>query len=78
VPITFLSIRLFRTIHPVVIGSNDPSAEGTFDMTSRMLQTFLFSLLTFTFVYITLLWHRVRLGRLADQVEQRRMELLTA
>jgi heme exporter protein C len=43
-----------------------------------MLQTFLFSLLTFTFVYITLLWHRVRLGRLADQVEQRRMELLTA
>ncbi len=78
VPITFLSIRLFRTIHPVVIGSNDPSAEGTFDMMSRMLQTFLFSLLTFTFVYITLLWHRVRLGRLADQVEQRRMELLTA
>jgi heme exporter protein C len=78
VPITFLSIRFFRTIHPVVIGSNDPSAEGTFDMTSRMLQTFLFSLLTFTFVYITLLWHRVRLGRLADQVEQRRMELLTA
>jgi heme exporter protein C len=78
VPITFLSIRFFRTIHPVVIGSNDPSAEGTFDMTSRMLQTFLFSLLTFTFVYVTLLWHRVRLGRLADQVEQRRMELLTA
>jgi len=77
VPITFLSIRFFRTIHPVVIGSNDPSAEGAFDMTPRMLQTFLFSLLTFTFVYITLLWHRVRLGRLADQVEQRKMEMLT-
>jgi len=77
VPITFLSIRFFRTIHPVVIGSSDPSAEGAFDMTPRMLQTFLFSLLTFTFIYVTLLWHRVRLGRLAEQVEQRKMEMLT-
>ena len=47
VPLTFFSIRLFRTIHPVVIGSNDPGAEGAFDMTPRMLQTFMFSLLTF-------------------------------
>lgn len=78
VPITFLSIRFFRTIHPVVIGSNDPSAQGAFDMTPRMLQTFMFSLLTFTFVYVSLLWHRVRLGRLAEQVEQRKMEMLTA
>ena len=77
VPITFLSIRFFRTIHPVVIGSSDPSAEGAFDMTAPMLRTFMFSLLTFTFVYVTLLWHRVRLGRLAEQVEQRKMELLT-
>jgi len=78
VPITFLSIRFFRTIHPVVIGSNDPSAQGAFDMTPRMLQTFMFSLLTFTFVYVSLLWHRVRLGRFAEQVEQRKMEMLTA
>jgi len=78
VPITFLSIRFFRTIHPVVIGSNDPSAQGAFDMTPRMLQTFLFSLLTFTFVYLTLLWHRARLGRFAEEVEQRKMEMLTA
>ena len=78
VPITFLSIRFFRTIHPVVIGSNDPTAQGTFDMTPRMLQTFMVSLLTFTFVYVSLLWHRVRLGRLDEQVEQRKMEMLTA
>ena len=38
VPITFLSIRIFRTIHPVVIGSGDPTAEGTFDMTPPMFQ----------------------------------------
>jgi heme exporter protein C len=28
VPLTFFSIRLFRTIHPVVIGSNQPGAKA--------------------------------------------------
>lgn len=78
VPITFLSIRLLRTIHPVVIGSSDPSAEGTFDMTPRMLQTFLFSLLTFTFVYGTLLWHRLRLQEYIDRVEALKIKVLSA
>jgi len=77
VPITFLSIRIFRTIHPVVIGSGDPTAEGAFDMTPPMLQAFMFSLLTFTFIYMTLLWYRVRLGRLSEQVEERKMEMMS-
>jgi len=77
VPITFLSIRIFRTIHPVVIGSGDPSAEGAFDMTPPMLQAFMFSLLTFTFIYATLLWYRMRLGRLSEQVEKRKMEMMS-
>ena len=75
VPLTFLSIRIWRTIHPVVIGSGDPTADGTFDMTPKMLQAFLFSLLTFTFVYTTLLWHRIRLEHMAENVERRKMEL---
>lgn len=75
VPLTFMSIRIFRTIHPVVIGGSDPSAQGSFDMTPRMLQTFMFSLLTFTILFIDLLWHRVRLGRLADTVEQLKLKL---
>jgi len=70
VPLTFFSARLFRTIHPIVIGTNQPGAEGTFDMTGSMLVTFLFSLLTFTFIFADLLWRRIRLGRLADKVEQ--------
>jgi heme exporter protein C len=78
VPITFLSIRLFRTIHPVVIGSNDPAAEGTFDMTPRMFQAFMFSLLTFSFIYASLLWHRIRLSRFAEKVAQRKMQILSA
>ena len=78
VPLTFLSIRIFRTIHPVVVGSGDPTASGAFDMTPRILQAFLFSLLTFTLLYATLLWHRLRLGRLADKVEQLKMKVLSA
>lgn len=78
VPITFFSIRFFRTIHPVVIGTSDPSAEGAFDMTPRMLQAFLFSLLTFTFIYATLLWYRIRLGRLSERVERRKLEVMSA
>ncbi|GAB4474182.1 MAG: cytochrome c biogenesis protein [Anaerolineales bacterium] len=75
VPLTFFSARLFRTIHPVVIGTNQPGAEGQFDMTPKMLQTFLFSLFAFTFVFIDLMWHRLRLGKFADQVEQLKLKL---
>ncbi len=74
VPLTFFSARLFRTIHPIVIGTNQPGAEGAFDMTPRMLQTFLFSLLTFSFIFADLLWHRVRLGKLAEKVEQLKLK----
>jgi heme exporter protein C len=77
VPLTFLSIRIFRTIHPVVIGSNDPGAQGAFDMTPKMLTAFMFSLLTFTLIYAALLWHRLRLERLAETVERRKMEMTT-
>ena len=77
VPLTFFSARLFRTIHPVVVGTNQPGATGAFDMTPIMLQTFLFSLLTFTFIFVDLLWHRIRLGKLADEVEQMKLKATT-
>ena len=28
VPLTFFSIRIFRTIHPVIVGDNDPGSAG--------------------------------------------------
>ena len=74
VPLTFLSIRILRTIHPVVIGNGGSGGEGSFDMTPAMLQTFLFSLLTFSFIFVDLLWHRIRLGHLADRVEGLRLK----
>jgi heme exporter protein C len=76
VPLTFISIRIFRTIHPVIIGSSGAGAEGSFDMTAKMLQTFMFSLLTFSFIFADLLWHRIRLGDLADKVENLRLKVL--
>lgn len=78
VPLTFLSIRIFRTIHPVVVGNNDPTAQGTFDMTPPMLQTFFISLAVFSLLYGVLLWHRVRLQSLAETVEERKLKLLSA
>lgn len=78
VPITFLSIRYWRTIHPVVIGSGSSTAEGGFDMTSPMRVVFFFSLFTFTVLFFSFLAHRVRLERLADKVETLKASLLNA
>ena len=76
VPIAFLSIRLFRTIHPAVIGTTTANAQGGFNMTPPMLATMFFCLITFSLIFATLLWHRIRLENLAVTVEERQMELL--
>jgi len=78
VPITFFSIRWWRTIHPVVIGSSSPTAEGGFDMTSPMRLVFFFSLFTFTVLYFCFLANRLRLERLAERVEQLKARWLSA
>jgi heme exporter protein C len=74
VPITFMSIRLFRTIHPVVVGSSSSASQGTFSMTSPMLITMFFALFTFSVIFVDLFWHRIRLGQLAQHVEQLKLE----
>jgi heme exporter protein C len=70
VPLTFFSIRILRTIHPVVIAGSDPSAVGTFDMIPSMFQTMMVSIVGFSILFIDLVWHRIRLGELANQVEE--------
>ena len=73
VPLTFISIRLLRTIHPVVIGGE--SGDGSFAMTGEMRTVFFFSLIVFSVIFIDLLWHRVRIGRLQAKVEELRLTL---
>jgi heme exporter protein C len=70
VPLTFFSIRIFRTIHPVVIAGSDPTAVGTFDMTSSMFNTLMVSIAVFSILFVDLVWHRIRLGQLSNQVEE--------
>ena len=77
VPLTFLSIRIFRTIHPIVVGSSDPAALGAFDMTGNMRVAFFFSLFTFTLIYITLLWYRLRLQQQKEKIEERKLRTLS-
>jgi heme exporter protein C len=75
VPLTFISIRIFRTIHPVIVGGSDPNATGSFDMSPAMLRAFMFSLATFSVIFIDLLWHRIRLAKLTDKIEQLKLRL---
>ncbi len=64
VPITFMSIRWWRTIHPVLIDPN----EG-FGLSAGMMTAFFFALAAFTLLYVVLLMHRYRLEQMAEQVE---------
>lgn len=74
-PITFMVIRLFRTIHPVVIGNPSAAQEGGFSMTPDMRTAFFFALFTFTIIFIDFIWHRLRLASLEDKVEQLKLKV---
>jgi heme exporter protein C len=74
-PITFFAIRLFRTIHPVVIGGGNAAAQGGFAMTGDMKVAFFFGLFTFTIIFVDLFWNRVRLGDLQEKVEQLKLKV---
>jgi len=69
VPITFMAIRWWRTIHPVILDSQG------FSLATPMLITMLFCIGAFTLLYFTLLVHRVYLEQLADEVEQLKYRL---
>ena len=69
VPLTFFSIRLFRTIHPVVIATGGDQGSA-FSMTPRMLTALFASLFTFTILLADLVWHRYRLAQLQNPHSQ--------
>lgn len=75
---TYFGVRFIEaTIHPVVIGPSAGVPETEMGLTKRMVHAMLFSFLTFTFVYATLLWHRIRLEKLADRVNAIKARLLS-
>jgi len=68
VPLTFFSIRLFRTIHPVVIAVM--SGGSAFNISPRMLVAFFISLAAFTVLLADLVWNRFRLAQCQAKNQQ--------
>ena len=73
VPITFFSIRWWKTIHPVLV-ANTQNADS-WGLSEHMRPVFFFSLAAFTLFYIVLLLHRLRLENTAEQVEEVKEQL---
>ncbi len=63
VPITFFSIRWWRTIHPVLFDAKN------FGLSSGMRPVFFFCLAAFTLFYVVLLLHRIRLEETREEIE---------
>jgi len=76
VPVTFIAIRLFRTIHPVVVGTQSAEAQGGFNMSADMRLAFFFALFAFTVIFVDLFWNRIRLGNLARKVEELKLKVM--
>lgn len=64
VPINFIAIRLWRTQHPLIFGTESGG------LGPNMMFAFFFCLVAFTIWYATLMWHRIRLEQFRDDVEQ--------
>jgi len=70
VPVNFIAIRLWRTQHPLVFGTESGG------LSPNMMFAFFFCLATFTIWYVTLMWHRIRLERLRDEFEELKQRLV--
>ena len=64
VPITFFSIRLWRTIHPVVITSRG------LNMSWPMKLSLIITVIAFCFLFVYLLISRIRLERLKMRIAE--------
>jgi heme exporter protein C len=70
VPINFIAIRMWRTQHPLIFGSEEGG------LGPNMMFAFFFCLITFTVWYVVLIWHRIRLEQLRDQVDAVKQKIL--
>jgi len=77
----FIIIRVRPdTLHPVVLGPTSPvesAAKGGFGVTDpRMITALSFGSVMWMLLPITLIWHRVRMENVAEQVRELRLRLL--
>ena len=66
VPINFMAIRWWRTVHPLVFEG------GGSNLSPSMLATLIFSVVTFTLLFSTLLVYRLRLERTSALIQDLR------
>jgi len=64
VPITFFSIRLWRTIHPVIITSRG------FNMSQPMKLSLMVTMVAFCFLFFSILISRIKLERIKLRIEE--------
>lgn len=76
VPLSFISVRIWRTIHPAVIGTASETSQGGFDMSGNMVMVLLYAIFTFSLLYVVLLHYRLRLENLREQVDDLKMRAL--
>ena len=73
VPITFFSIRWWKTIHPVLV-ANTQNADN-WGLSEHMRPAFFLSLAAFTLFYVVLLLYRSRLEDTKEQLEEVKEQL---
>jgi heme exporter protein C len=82
--VTYASIRFLRSIHPVVVGATTEAAAGLAEgesefaagVTWRMGVTMAVSTVTFTLVYLSWLFNRIRLQNMLDEAALLKTRLL--
>lgn len=76
VPINFMAIRWWNDIHPTVVGSGASEGQGDPGMSQTIGMVLLYCVIAFTIFYITLMYHRLRLGRTTHEVETLKQQVL--
>lgn len=79
--VTYLSIRFLRDIHPVLIGQASEAAEGLQEFSSglesaQMGITVTVATITFSVLYLALLFNRLRLQRMLDEADMLKMRVM--
>ena len=82
---SYLSIRILRDIHPVVVGGTAESAQGAAEglqdfaagvESTRMVISLNASVIGFSFLYAAWLANRIRLQRLMDETAVLKMRVV--
>ncbi len=78
----YISVRLLRDIHPVVVGDIAESAKGaeqglqeSSGLNAKMLMTLVVSTVAYSILYAAWLMNRIRLQRLSDAVSDLKMQV---